>query len=98
MTMTDKQFETWRAAMESRLNSMQTQIDEADVRSAAHTEGINLLRGDKQRLAALVEGAGLKSRGREFQAPVATASETRRGANVKQQERLVAQGLSSVAE
>lgn len=96
--MTDKQLETWKAAMESRLNAMQRQIDEADVRSAAHTEGINLLRGDRQRLTALMDDAGVKHRGREFPAPVAEASATRREVTVRHQQRQLEQGKSPIAE
>ena len=48
----ERALETWKAAVESRLEAMQMQADKTDERIGNLIEIINLLRGDKQRLEA----------------------------------------------
>ena len=88
--MTERQLETWMAAMESRLAAMQTQIDQQGEQIGALIETKNLLLGDRQRQQAEVQAqarANGDSQAEKHATPVQKAALIRRNADKRQEER-----------
>jgi hypothetical protein len=52
------------AALKARMDAMQSQLDGQEERIAALVEGVNLLKGDEQRIQALI--APVEKRNRRF--------------------------------
>lgn len=88
------------AALETLVQSLVRKQDEHDATIAAHTENINELRGDRQRVEARrhEQERGKRGNGPRHQSPVADASAKRQSADAAERERRVNAGLPATIE